>query len=451
VNRFSRLANTGYIGVLALVERGIPFMPTTTVGRLQQIRLRSIVRHAYRTVPFYRQELSRLHLAEKDLRTAADLAKLPLIDGALVQQNRGMFLSEKYRNGGTQSFSTSGSQTQVPRVIEWDNGSVLRKLAVAERDRTVLNRILAPGSGRKRLYLLPDSSLSLTIRAYWEDRTLLAADLGPDQKLSPWVPYEVVAEHINQHRPALVFSYGSYADLFFRYLSDRHIPFNPPRVWAVAGDMLSPQGKTLMERDFGCVVHSVYQATETGRIGFQCERCSGFHLNIDLCAVRIADDKGNTLPAGESGQVIISNLHNRATVLLNYRLGDWATMAKTPCGCGRSLPLLDKLEGRTSEVLTLADGRRITGFALRMDCKDALDGVLQDQLIQSSPDLIRWRIVPLGGTDRQQLRKRLIIKSTDVLGEQTRVEVEIVEHIPFSRHGKIVGTVAETAGTGGSQ
>jgi phenylacetate-CoA ligase len=85
---------------------------------------------------------------------------------------------------------------------------------------------------------------------------------------------------------------------------------------------------------------------EAGTIGFQCERREGFHLNVDLCAVRIVDAEGRTVPPGTSGDIVISSLDNRATVLLNYRIGDRGTLSPQPCPCGRSLPLLASLEGR---------------------------------------------------------------------------------------------------------
>ena len=98
-------------------------------------------------------------------------------------------------------------------------------------------------------------------------------------------------------------------------------------------------------------VLSVYQAVEIGIIGWECERQCGHHLNVDLCPIRILDSDRRELPIGESGQVVTSNLVNRGTVLLNYMLGDLATRLPEPCGCGRSLPLLSHVQGRTTDWL----------------------------------------------------------------------------------------------------
>ena len=96
-------------------------------------------------------------------------------------------------------------------------------------------------------------------------------------------------------------------------------------------------GREFIEGTFGIPVFSRYNAMEAFKIGFFCEQRSGFHIHDDLCHVRIVGDDGQTLPPGQQGQVVISNLVNRATVLLNYRLGDVASISTARCACGACL------------------------------------------------------------------------------------------------------------------
>ena len=76
-----RALNTAQLATLAAVERRIPFWPRQRIERLQRWRLRSIVRHAYETVPYYRETMDALGLRPGDVRTAADLARLPHVEG----------------------------------------------------------------------------------------------------------------------------------------------------------------------------------------------------------------------------------------------------------------------------------------------------------------------------------------------------------------------------------
>ncbi len=73
-------------------------------------------------------------------------------------------------------------------------------------------------------------------------------------------------------------------------------------------------------------------------------------------ALRVVDGKGMTLPPGKTGEIVVSNLINRATVLLNYRTGDLGMLSPAACPCGRTLPTIERLDGRTDDVLPLPDG-----------------------------------------------------------------------------------------------
>jgi phenylacetate-CoA ligase len=209
--------------------------------------------------------------------------------------------------------------------------------------------------------------------------------------------------------------------------------------------MLPPDGRELIERGFHVPVLSTYQTVETGRLGFECEARSGFHLNVDLCAVRIVDDEGRDVEPGAAGEVVVSNLFNRATVLLNYRLGDRAVLATGPCPCGRSLPRLERLEGRVSEVVRLADGREVSSMILRNMVKDELAFALQCQVVQPQPERIVWRVVPLPGQGTEEARRALLDRTRRLVGPA--VEVEFVDEIAVTAGGKHLAVAPGDAGS----
>jgi phenylacetate-CoA ligase len=135
-----------------------------------------------------------------------------------------------------------------------------------------------------------------------------------------------------------------------------------------------PHGaRELIEGEFGVPVMSRYSAAEAFKIGFYCEERTGFHLHEDLAHVRIRD-----------GEIVLSNLVNRATVLLNYPIGDVGSVSDEPCPCGRTFRLLSELEGRVEDVLPLADGRFVHPRAVWQVFMNDPD-VLQYQLVQHEP------------------------------------------------------------------
>jgi phenylacetate-CoA ligase len=442
MSRIRRLVNTAEIAARGRVERTLPFWRMEWIERLQGYRLRAIIRHAYQAVPFYRQAMDERALRPNDFRAVEDLAKLPLIDGITVQRDIEAFLSTRHRDSSRQAFYSAGSTTGIRRLTYWDNTSILRNLAHHRRNKVVLNDLLGKASGHSHLHISPPHTSGLQLQGFWQASALIPRGPVQHHALSVEQPFEVVAERINDLRPEVVSSYGSYAEQFFRYLADRHTNIAVPRLWIYGSDMLSASGRELIEKTYGCPTYSEYNTTETGPLGFQCERRQGFHLNVDLCALRLVDVDGQTIEAGESGEVIISNLRNRATVLLNYRLGDRAVLAQESCPCGRSLPLLESLEGRSSETLYLGDGRTVSGLTLEALCRNGLKPALQIQIVQPARGQLKWRIVLSSNADREAVRRGLLERCRTVLGDDTQVEVEFAEEIPIPPHGKFPRVVS---------
>lgn len=441
-----RLVNTARIAARSRIERRIPYWPPARIERLQRRRLRSIARHAFRTVPFYRAAMQERGLGPDDFHTSADLARLPLIDGALVRSAVERFTSSRFDDMSRVAMKTGGSaHAGVRSVIYWDPASQLLKLAIAERDRAVVSRMLGREWGVRQLIVLPEASVSLEIRAWWDARVVTPPTLATRHVIPAERPYDEVADRIEETRPDVVYSYGSYADLFFRKLAIGGRRLSAPRLWIYGGDMLPAEGRERIERDFDIPVLSTYQTVETGRLGFECEARRGFHLNVDLCALRLIDGSGQDVVAGETGEVVVSNLYNRAMVLLNYRLGDRGVLSTEPCSCGRRLPILEELEGRVTDVLRLADGSEIPSLVLRNLVRTELAFAFQCQIVHPGPGRIVWRIVPLPGHDRQAAGRVLVERTREHLGEGMDVSLEFVDRISPTAGGKHLGLVGPGA------
>jgi phenylacetate-CoA ligase len=439
--RIVRLWNTACVGLRGRLERRLPFLHHSWIEWLQRRHLRTIVAHAYRTVPFYRDAMRRAGLKPADFRTVDALSRLPLIDGAFVRANVDAFRSTAHRLQDCHTLVSTGTSATGQKRISWDTRALFRQLAYGERDRVVLYHLLGKTWGQRRLSLFPAESSTAEVTRFHRDRLFVPAAFARTESLSSQATYEEIAQRINELRPDVVYSYGSVAEGFFRHAAASGVELNPPRVWVYGGDGLSEEGRALIEERYGCWVHSTYQAVEVGRIGFQCEERSGFHLNVDFCPVRIVDAEGNDLPPGQVGEVVISNLYNRAMVLLNYRIGDRGAMSPNLCPCGRSLPLLAQLEGRSSSTLRLADGREILDHVLTHVYKDVLQDAMAFQIVQRQPGDFLWRVVPLRRVNRDALERGILDAARRVLGEGNALAVEFVDRIepgPGGKHQRVV-------------
>lgn len=471
---FVRARKTAYLLAASQLERRVPWWPLERIERMQRRRVRAVVEFAYKNVPFYRRTLRDQGLAPQDFVSARDLERLPLIDGSMLAANPDDFTAEQYRHEGREVFNTSGSTTGIRKRICWDHASLMRRFARGERDRIVITRLaderwtatmlrefmttertrtltsrllLVDSEAHQRLQILSAGFSSRTMRAIGGERSLIPRRPLHYHNLSPTAPFEVAAAQIRAIKPRVVYSFGSYAEQFFRHLVDRGTRIPMPRLWVYLGDMVSESARELAD-ELGCKLYSVYGAMEAGTIGFQCERREGFHLNVDLCAVRVVDAEGRTLPPGESGEIVISALDNRATVLLNYRIGDRGVLAKQPCPCGRSLPLLESLEGRRSEMIYLPDGRAYSSLMLEGLFRAELRRTLQAQIEQLAPDKLVWHIVPFASADREELRGQFAAKAAETLGPRTTLTVQFTEEIAKTSEGKFLRAVVKKEASG---
>ena len=434
-----RLARSALLFAEAMHQRRVPYFPIDRIQGIQQERLRRMVRHAYETVPYYGKVMRGLGVQPEDFRTVEDLARLPLIDRQTVSACPSDFRSRLFDPAACIELG-SGSGT----ITEWDRESTLRRLVYLERDRVAWLKLGRIGLHHKQLYVLSYKSSTLISRRFWESKVRMPRFLVERHYLDPVEPYEKAAEALERIRPEVAFSYGSYLEQFARFLRDRRISPPMPRVWVFGADLISEHWRSVVEREFGCQVLSVYSSTEVDRIGFECERRSGHHLNIDLCAVRFLKEDGSDAAPGETGEVVISGLLNRATVLFNYRLGDLAEPGGDKCACGRSLPLMRRFQGRVSEVVRLADGRRLPSTVLLGKFADELGRALKVQVISPRPGSILWTIVPGASLDREPFRLRLLARCREVFQNQAETSVRFVEDIAPAQSGKFHSVIQST-------
>jgi hypothetical protein len=214
-----RLWNTAHVGARGRLERRVPFLPILQIERLQQRRLRAMVAHASRTVPFYRQAMQRAHITSSDIRPADDLSLLPLVDGALVYRQTEGFLSANGRPQGAYTLFSTGASTTGPKSTVWDRRALFRQLAYGERDRIVLSHLLGKTWGQRRLSLFPQESSTAEVTRFHRARLFLPPGSARTESMSSQASYEEIAQRISELRPDVAYSDGSVADGFFRLCS----------------------------------------------------------------------------------------------------------------------------------------------------------------------------------------------------------------------------------------
>jgi phenylacetate-CoA ligase len=426
-------------------QAAAPFRPWPRIERDQTRRVRAMVAHAARHVPYYRETLCRLGLGPDDFRTAADLARLPVLDRGALQRDPEAFRSTAWARRSLVELRTGGS-AGAPRSVHHDAAALFQNAAHSERDRSIRTRLLGRRAGYRQTLISSSHSGIRKVQEFLDAHALVPRRAQIErQYLSLADPPAENVTRINAFRPDVLHGYGSYLGWLFAHVHETGIPFCRPRVVTFGADALSPAGRELIEREFDIPVFAIYQAAEALRIGFECEAHEGLHLNVDLYPVRLVDPEGRPVPDGASGEVVVSNLVNRGTVLLNYRLGDLAVALPGPCACGRTLPRLSLPAGRTDDVIELDSGARLHPQAVR-DLFTEERELWQYQVVQDGPAQFRIDLVAARGCDREAASTRITRRFAERLGVSVRVR--FVDDVGRTAQGK-VRAVRSMRATGG--
>jgi len=402
-------------------------------NKIQTSRLREIITHAYETVPYYHKVFNALGLKPADIRTKEDLHKLPKITKADLRKDTESFISRTADLSHCARIRTSGT-TGIPSSIYYDKDAMLTHLLISLR----WNSLFWSYTSRlrtRRAYLVVSDSVSTVTNNYYK-KTLPFLDFFQDLKFfSVLEPISQIVEALNKFKPHVILSYGSYLELLMRHILGERgadVKFNP-RVVAFTAEALNSKARKLIEDTFDCPIFGLYGAGEALGIGFECELHKGYHMCVDAYPMDVIDENGDPVGEDESGEIVISNLTNRAMVILNYQLGDRVKMGGNDCSCGCRLPMIKEIEGRTNDIIILKD--KLVSELIPSIFREK-EYVYQFQVIQEDLHNLRVRVVP--SQEWTQVFDAEVKKDfRAIVGDDISVTIEPVKEIPRTPNGKI--------------
>jgi phenylacetate-CoA ligase len=149
------------------------------------------------------------------------------------------------------------------------------------------------------------------------------------------------------------------------------------------------------------------------------------------------------MPAGTAGEIIVTHLATRDFPFIRYRTGDIGVLDNQPCTCGRGLPLLKEIQGRSTDFLVAQNGTIMHGLALIYILRD-LPQVRAFKIMQESLDLTRVSVVPDGALGSEVVEKiKQGFKAR--LGAGVTILVDEVAEIPAEKSGKFRYVVSKVA------
>ena len=152
------------------------------------------------------------------------------------------------------------------------------------------------------------------------------------------------------------------------------------KVCIVTAEMLFNDDKALLEKQFGVHVINEYGASELDLIAFQNPN-NQWQLNSETLFVEILDKNNNPLPYGKEGRIVITSLYNKAHPFIRYDIGDIGVISKKSTF---RKPILEKLVGRTNDIVVLPSGKKAAGLTFYYITKSIIedDGNVKEFVIE---------------------------------------------------------------------
>ncbi len=398
------------------------------IKTLQLARLRNLLLHAQKHVPYYRQLFEEIGFKAEDIKSLADLPRLPLLDKAIIRANTEALKSEHARN--LARFNTGGSSGE-PLIFYIGKERVSHDVAAKWRATRWWKvdigdpEIVVWGSP---IELGAQDGVRAMRDKIFRTKLLPAFEMS-ESKLDTFL------QQIRTTRPKMLFGYPSALSHFARHAQAKGIGMDDLgiRVAFVTSERLYDEQRRQISQTFGCPVANGYGGRDAGFIAHECPE-GGMHITAEDIIVEIIDPQGAIVPAGESGEIVVTHLATKDFPFIRYRTGDVGKLDSEPCSCGRGLPLLKEIQGRSTDFLIAKDGTVMHGLALIYILRD-LPQVHSFKIVQESLDFTQVFIVPTG-----ELSDEVVAKIQHGfqarLGQQVTIAVEAVQHIPLEKSGK---------------
>lgn len=375
--------------------------------RLQDGKLQKLVRHCYENVPYYRRVMEERSLTPADIKTRADLVKLPILTKQLIKEHYDELVSRDASSRRHLEGSTGGSTGTPMRYLEdiqtWNH---LRGLSfrgwswagfqVGEKIFTLAGNSLVKKNAAAGKLFVKGLFDRLIMRNEKHDCT----DITPEA-------LEGYYRALMRRRPAAIRGYASSLYFLARHIEQNHLPVCRIKVVFTTGEKLHPSYRSKIEQVFRAPVFDAYGAADGGVSAHECSMHEGLHIGEEHCVVEIVDRVGKLVPDGEVGHVITTDLNNYVFPFLRYEVGDLAYIKKERCSCGRKHRLLGEVIGREGRAIYNKQGRPYSSIVIdNMMFKDMDFHSAECQRLYEKMDRFQIRQDPEGDL-------RILIKPVD--------------------------------------
>ncbi len=422
----------------------IQWLSPEELFRHQADQLRVLFGHAAGTVPFYQRRFAEAGVDPAAEVTRETLSRLPILRRDELKNAGDVINSTALpkSHGKTHNIETSGSTGRAVRMLGTEVTNLFWRATVMRehlwQGRDLSGKLGAIRWVRKGVAMPPEGARGDS----WGPASGSIYPTGPAVLLNILSSLSEQVDWLLRERPDYLLSFPSNLVALAKYCKDRDIKLPNLKQAMTVGETVTEQVRSRVWDGLGVPIKDSYSCEEAGYLMIQCPEHDVYHVQSENVFLEVVDDNGAACGPGKSGRVLITALHNFASPLIRYEVGDYAEVGAA-CPCGRGLPTVKQILGRQRNRLALPDGSTVFPYlGDHQDYRSITTAIQRFQIVQRSLEELECRFVmeePL--SHEQEERMRAVMQQN--LGHPFRITFSYHDEIPPSPRGKFEEFVSE--------
>lgn len=412
--------------------RNSQYLPIDELKKYQSDQLTKLVIHAYDNVPFYKSRLNNVNINPHKDSLVDYFHHIPLLTKSDIQNHLPELSASNLAQNSLVPNKTGGSTGKpIHYFHDKDRVDFLKAIELRHNEWagwSCGDKIGVLWGARQDINTKP--TIKDALRKALVDRFLILDTSSlTEEKMVKF------AHDLNEFRPKGLLAYANSLYEFAKFIDDNSIKCVSPHSIITSAEILHEHERTKIEKVFGCKIYNRYGCREVAVIASECEAHNGLHVAADSLYLEVLKDDGAHAEAGEEGDIIITDMFNIGMPFIRYRIEDRGVFTDRKCPCGRTLPLIESVTGRTTDFLITPEGVKVSGASITIYLIANARGIKQAQFIQDKRNEIVLKLVK-GNDYSDETLKYLSAKMPDFFGNNLRVIYEFVEEIPKTSSGK---------------
>ncbi len=411
------------------------YLSRQEIERLQLTRLRALLKTALAHSPWHAKRIKAFGI-NPDSLSLEDFQRLPTMDKEDARRyQKEMVWWEA--PGGVFRYTTGGSSGE-PLIFYFGR----QRQAVDAACRIRARRWWGVEVGEREVLLwgapveLSRTDKIRTLRDRLCNQLLLNAFEMSETRMDAYL------DAIEAFQPKVIYGYASSLALLAEHAQKRGRDLRLPALKVVytTGEPLYPHQRESIGQTFSAPVAQEYGARDAGLIALE-SPAGQLLINSEWLIVELLDEDGYPVPAGEIGEVVITNLASEVQPFIRYRTGDKARRSLDPCHQGRGLEVLQEVCGRTTDFIVRPDGTIMHALALIYVLRE-IPGIKQFKILQQT--LTEFSVHLVRAEDWQpEYAQKILSGLKQRLGQEASIHLEYLKEIPVEKSGKFRYVVSQ--------